>query len=44
MNQQIQSKTSVLYLVNALAHYGGDNVEQFNNKRIHQCVCYEKNL
>lgn len=42
MNQQIQSKTPKLYLVNNFAHYVGDDIEQFKNNRIHQCVCFEK--
>lgn len=44
MNQQIQSKIPKLYLMNAFAHYVGEDIEQFrnNNKRIHQCVCFEK--
>lgn len=44
MNQKIQSDVSKLYLINAFAHYVGDNIAQFKNKRIHQCVCYEKYL
>lgn len=42
MKQHIQCATPKLYLVNAFAHYVGDNIEQFKNKRIHQCVCFEK--
>lgn len=42
MNQHIQNKTPGLHLVNAFAHYVGENIEQFKNKRIHQCVCFEK--
>lgn len=43
MNQEIQSKIPKLHLVNAFAHYVGEDIEQFkNNKRIHQCVCFEK--
>lgn len=44
MNHQVQSETPKLYLVNTFAHYVGDDIEQFNNKRIHQCVCFEKSL
>lgn len=44
MNHQIKSETPKLYLVNTFAHYVGDDIEQFNNKRIHQCFCFEKSL
>ncbi|HWL23777.1 MAG TPA: GNAT family N-acetyltransferase [Ureibacillus sp.] len=44
MQSRIQSTIPKLYLVNAFAHYVGDEIEQFKNtnKRIHECVCYEK--
>ena len=46
MNQRIQSKVPKLYLVNTFAHYVGEDIDQFktDNKRIHQCVCFEKNF
>lgn len=44
MNHQIQSEIPKLHLISGFAHYVGDNIEQFNNKRMHQCVCYEKEL
>lgn len=40
---QFKSSMPDLYLVNTFAHYVGENIEQFkNNKRIHECVCFEK--
>ncbi|MCM3758998.1 GNAT family N-acetyltransferase [Sporosarcina aquimarina] len=44
MNQRIQSTIPKLHLVNAFAHYVGEDISQFKteNKRIHQCVCFEK--
>lgn len=44
MNHRIQNNVPKLHLVNAFAHYVGDDIEQFkaNNQRIHQCVCFEK--
>ena len=45
MNHQIQSNIPNLYLVNSFAHYVGKDIDQFkNNKRIHQCVCFEKSF
>lgn len=45
MNHRIQSKMPNLYLVNAFTHYVGKDIDQFtNNKRIHQCVCFEKSF
>ncbi|WP_339212318.1 GNAT family N-acetyltransferase [Solibacillus sp. FSL W8-0372] len=45
MDHKIQSNTPNLYLVNAFTHYVGKDIEQFkNNKRIHQCVCFEKSF
>ncbi|MGG0643074.1 N-acetyltransferase [Sporosarcina gallistercoris] len=46
MNQRIHSGIPKLHLVNAFAHYVGEDIDQFKtkNKRIHQCVCYEKKL
>lgn len=42
MKQHTQNNTTGLHFVNAFAHYVGENIEQFENKRIHQCVCFEK--
>lgn len=43
INHRIKSNVSKLNVMNAFAHYVGEDVEQFkNNKRIHQCVCFEK--
>ncbi|WP_037593004.1 GNAT family N-acetyltransferase [Sporosarcina sp. D27] len=44
MTQRIQSEIPKLHLVNAFAHYVGEDISQFKieNKRIHQCVCFEK--
>ena len=44
MKNIIRSKVPNLYLVNAFAHYVAEDIEQFSasNKRIHECVCYEK--
>ncbi|CAM5203856.1 acetyltransferase, gnat family [Lysinibacillus sphaericus] len=45
MNHRIQSNMPNLYLVNAFTHYVGKGIDQFtNNKRIHQCVCFEKSF
>ncbi|MGR6907367.1 MULTISPECIES: GNAT family N-acetyltransferase [Lysinibacillus] len=45
MNHRIQSNMPNLYLVNAFTHYVGKDIDQFtNNKRIHQCVCFEKSF
>ena len=43
INHRIQSNVSKLYVMNVFANYVGKDIEQFkNNKRIHQCVCFEK--
>ena len=44
INHRIKSNIPNLYVMNAFTHYVGEDVEQFktNNKRIHQCVCFEK--
>ncbi len=44
INHRIQSNVPELHVVNAFAHYAGEDIEQFkvNNQRIHQCVCFEK--
>lgn len=39
---KLQSNIPALHLVNAFAHYVGDDMKQFENSRIHECVCYEK--
>ncbi|MCS1392676.1 GNAT family N-acetyltransferase [Lysinibacillus boronitolerans] len=45
MDHRIQSNMPNLYLVNAFTHYVGKDIHQFtNNKRIHQCVCFEKSF
>ncbi|MGE7024366.1 GNAT family N-acetyltransferase [Solibacillus cecembensis] len=46
MKDRIQSTIPKLYLVNSFTHYVGEEIEQFktSNKRIHECVCYEKYL
>lgn len=44
MNQHIQNNTPGLHLVNAFAHYVGDDIGQFKNKRIHKCVCFVKKI
>ncbi|MBB4825961.1 GNAT superfamily N-acetyltransferase [Sporosarcina luteola] len=44
MNHRIQSDIPQLYLINAFAHYVGNDIDQLKTtyKRIHQCVCFEK--
>ncbi|MFG3611363.1 GNAT family N-acetyltransferase [Rummeliibacillus stabekisii] len=43
LHSHIKSSIPDLYLVNTFAHYVGENIEQFkDNKRIHECVCFEK--
>ncbi|QFT89226.1 putative acetyltransferase [Bacillus sp. THAF10] len=43
MDNKIQKNVHNLYVINAFAHYVGNEIDQFkNNKRIHQCVCFEK--
>lgn len=45
MNHRIQSNMPNLYLVNAFTHYVGKDIHQLtNNKRIHQCICFEKSF
>lgn len=46
LKNKIQSNIPKLHLVNAFAHYVGDEMEQFktSSQRIHECVCYEKYL
>ena len=33
-----------LQLVNSFAHYVGEDINQFKEARIHECVCYVKEL
>lgn len=44
MNTIIQSTTPGLHIVNAFAHYVGNDILRFKetNNRVHECVCYEK--
>ena len=46
MDNRLQTTIPNLHLVNAFTHYVGEEIEQFKttNKRIHECVCYEKYL